>query len=130
MTVLRVLLPVIWAIVSTIIALLLYKTSKALFVSDEKRSENENKVRRRLSLAGSVVIAGIAFVGMKYATPIGNITESGVDRISTVQAKACAKSFERLKTSLEVPGSSHDDTIVAMRRYLVDCEPVISELTR
>jgi hypothetical protein len=128
MTALRVLLPILWAIVSTVIALLLYKTSKAVFVSNETRNVKQNTVRKRLSLAGSVVIAGLAFLGMKNATPVENITEPGTDRISKAQATTCVKSFARLKTSLEVPGASNDDTMVAVRRYLVDCEPVMSEL--
>ena len=64
-------LPVVWAIVATVIALTLYRTSAALF-DGTRRSSTETK---RLRLAGSVVIAALAFLGMKLATPSANLKE-------------------------------------------------------
>lgn len=59
------LLPVLWAIVSTAIALILYRTSEGLF---EQRGTNKSTTRR-IRLTGSVVIAALAFVGMAKTTP-------------------------------------------------------------
>jgi hypothetical protein len=58
-------LPIVWAIVATIIALLLYRTSKALFDSESV----PNIFAKQIRLTGSVVIAGLAFLGMKWSTP-------------------------------------------------------------
>jgi hypothetical protein len=58
-------LPVIWAAVSTVVALLLYRTSSAFFSQTEKNKSGTRVIR----LTGSVVIAAVAFLGMKAATP-------------------------------------------------------------
>jgi hypothetical protein len=58
-------LPVIWAIVATALGIILYRTSAALF-EDQRRSRTQT---RTLRLTGSVVIAGIAFLGIRGATP-------------------------------------------------------------
>ena len=58
-------LPVCWAVVSTIIALVLYKSSEAFFESNNKTKGKQRKIR----IVGSVTIAAVAFFGMQYATP-------------------------------------------------------------
>jgi hypothetical protein len=64
------LLPVLWAIISAAIALVLYRTSEALFESVER-----SKTRtRRIRLAGSVAIAALAFYGMSKYTPSSRLT--------------------------------------------------------
>lgn len=62
---LTLLLPILWAIVSTTIGLLLYKSSRAVIedlVVDEGR-------RSKIRLTGSFAIAILAFFAMKSATP-------------------------------------------------------------
>lgn len=62
---LTLLLPILWAIVSTTIGLLLYKSSRAVIedlVVDEDR-------RSKIRLTGSFAIAILAFFAMKSATP-------------------------------------------------------------
>jgi hypothetical protein len=62
---LTLLLPVLWAVIATLIGLALYKTSKALFESQKSNTT----ASRRIRLTGSVTIAALAFYGMKWATP-------------------------------------------------------------
>jgi hypothetical protein len=62
---LSLLLPILWALIATVVGLLLYKTSEALFESKQK----DETGTKRLRLLGSVTIAALAFYGMKYATP-------------------------------------------------------------
>lgn len=61
---LRLGLPVLWLLVATGVAMLLYKTSEALF-EEERRGE---AATRRIRLVGSATIAAFAFVGLMYAT--------------------------------------------------------------
>ncbi|ESZ56002.1 hypothetical protein X727_33005 [Mesorhizobium sp. L103C119B0] len=65
MEILKLLLPVFWAVVSTGVGVILYRTSSALFESKQLK----DGTTRRLRLAGSVTIAALAFLGMWYATP-------------------------------------------------------------
>lgn len=65
MDTLKLLLPVMWALVATAIGLLLYKTSRATI--DGSHLSDSNKVRVRF--LGSVAIAALAFFAMKWATP-------------------------------------------------------------
>lgn len=64
-----ILLPVLWAIVSCGIALVLYKTSKSVFEGDSLLGVPAKKIR----LTGSVVIAVIVFLLIKQATPRENL---------------------------------------------------------
>jgi hypothetical protein len=61
----RVFIPVIWAIVSTLIGLVLYKTSEAFFETRHRQDRNSRTIR----LVGSAAIAGFAFFGLKWSTP-------------------------------------------------------------
>ncbi len=61
-------IPVIWAIVSALIGLILYKSSKAFFTL--------NHSNRQIRLVGSVVIAALAFWGIKNATPKNRLESS------------------------------------------------------
>jgi hypothetical protein len=65
MEVFILLLPVLWASLATIIGLVLYKSSEALFEQENVKDSST----RRIRLVGSVVIAGAAFGAMYWATP-------------------------------------------------------------
>jgi hypothetical protein len=65
MELLTLVLPVFWAIVATTIGLILYRSSASFFVSEARGQRSTRKLR----LAGSVVIAGLAFYSMQQATP-------------------------------------------------------------
>ena len=69
MQTLLVLLPIVWALVATGIALLLYKTSATFFESKEVNATRTKRIRA----TGSVVIAGAAFFGMWVATPSDHV---------------------------------------------------------
>ena len=73
----KIFLPVIWALVATGIALALYKTSAALFDGTEGGTTST----KRLRLAGSVVIAALAFLGLKMSTPRSNLTQVPSDSV-------------------------------------------------
>jgi len=62
-------LPVVWALVATFIGIILYRSSEAFF---ESVSGSRNK-KKTLRLTGSVVIAVLAFYGIKSSTPGGNL---------------------------------------------------------
>jgi hypothetical protein len=70
------LLPVIWAVVSTIIALVLYRTSSAFFMQNDVTKTRT----RRIRLVGSVVIAALTFLGLRYATPTPLLPDPAGDR--------------------------------------------------
>ncbi|TAT71063.1 hypothetical protein [Rhizobium ruizarguesonis] len=59
----RVLIPVAWIVVSTIVGLVLYRSSKAFFT--QKDPQNSRQIR----LTGSVVIAALAFIALWKTTP-------------------------------------------------------------
>lgn len=60
-----VLLPIIWAIVATIIGLILYRSSEAFF--EQSRSGDGNK--RRIRIVGSITISALVYLGLWNATP-------------------------------------------------------------
>jgi hypothetical protein len=62
---LSLVLPVLWALIGTLIGLLLYRSSSAFFSSTQKTQKGTRAIR----LTGSIAIAAIAFYGMKAATP-------------------------------------------------------------
>lgn len=64
-------LPIIWAVVSTVIALILYKSSDALF---EQRFPVKSE-RRRVKLVGSIVIAAIVFLGLAKFTDLSPFSD-------------------------------------------------------
>jgi hypothetical protein len=61
----RLLLPVIWAIVSTAIGLILYRTSSAFFEDTQQTQGSKRKIR----IVGSICIAALAYIGLWRATP-------------------------------------------------------------
>jgi hypothetical protein len=71
------LLPVLWAIVATAIALVLYRTSEGLFEEKIKSASTT----RRIRLTGSSVIAALAFLGMAKATPERLMTSNPNDTV-------------------------------------------------
>lgn len=60
----RVLIPVAWIVVSTIVGLVLYRTSKAFFTQ-----KDNSQGSRQIRLTGSVVIAALAFTALWKTTP-------------------------------------------------------------
>src|SRR5260370_25129251 len=72
-------LPCLWALLATVIAVSLYKTSSALF--------EETQGKRRIRLTGSVTIAALAFYGLKWATPDMPKVQPGMQTVSTVDLK-------------------------------------------
>lgn len=76
-----ILLPIAWAIIATIIALILYRTSDALF---EQSFPGEGE-RRRVKLVGSIAIAAVVFLGLARFTDLSPFTEMTAreQRVST-----------------------------------------------
>jgi len=66
------LLSTVWALVATVIGLLLYRSSKAFFELNNTTPKRSQTIRA----AGSIVIAGIAFFAMQRAAPSWIISES------------------------------------------------------
>lgn len=62
---LRFLLPVLWIVVATVVALLLYRTSSAMVEQVVVRKASQKKIR----LVGSVAIALVVFVLLWRSTP-------------------------------------------------------------
>jgi hypothetical protein len=67
---LRALLPVLWAVVSTFIGLVLYRSSAAFFEQTRQKPGSTRKIR----LVGSICIAAIAFYGLRESTPTALLT--------------------------------------------------------
>ena len=84
-------LPIFWAIVSTMIGLVLYKSSSALF----EQTQGNDTDKKRIRLAGSVTIAALAFYGMKTATPSSRLLIASPGMISVEGAF----SFDKLQES-------------------------------
>jgi hypothetical protein len=75
MQVLRLLLPVLWAVVATVIGWFLYKWSTAKIES------------KRLAFTGAVVIAAMAFYGMFRATPASLLLDPQLGAASRAAAE-------------------------------------------
>jgi hypothetical protein len=71
------LLPVVWALVATLIAMILYRTSSGLF---EQRVQKQT-VTRRVRMTGSIFIAALAFVGLAKSTPPNVMTIESRDLV-------------------------------------------------
>ena len=99
---LPVLLPIIWAVVATLVALALYKTSKAFF---EGRSANDGGQVRRIRLVGSVVIAAVTFGALWRVTPVQDIRNldptSRVEREYLAELEEAARALRIEKDRLE-----------------------------
>lgn len=88
----RLLLPVIWAVVSTLIGLILYKTSSAFFEESHQREGFKRKIR----LMGSVVIAALTYLALWQSTP--SSLQLGVpDDSITVRSTDIAAASEDVK---------------------------------
>lgn len=137
MDVLTLLLPVIWAAAATGIGALLYRSSRALFES----SRVTQRGQRRIRLTGSVVIAALAFYGMRAATPsarLQSIPENAtvIDRPSMDAIRNLVVRSDRL--SLELLGiiEANDtqtakataqqlrEEIVALKRHVQLAKPI------
>lgn len=112
-------LPILWTIVSTIVSLILYKSSSAFFESKRSR-EGET---RRIRLVGSIVIAALVFLALWRATPavkptpleafrprieeVGERAENVRQRLNLLKACAamtavsqCARELDALDTAV------------------------------
>jgi hypothetical protein len=78
----KLFLPIGWVVVSSVVGVLLYRTSDAFFDSLSK----DDTSRKRLKLTGSIVIAAVTFFGIYYVTPRGALDPmpSGMQYVSTV----------------------------------------------
>jgi len=76
-------LPIIWVVVSTVVALLLYQTSKGVLQADQVLGIPVKNVR----LAGSVVIFCVVFLLMRQSTSIEtnaiSVRRSDVEALNT-----------------------------------------------
>jgi hypothetical protein len=81
----KLFLPIGWVIVSTVVGVILYRTSDAFF---EKVSKDKSS-RQQLKLTGSVVIAALTFLGMYYVTPRGALTPKpeGMQYVASVEVQ-------------------------------------------
>lgn len=80
------LLPVAWALVATLIGIVLYRSSDAFF---EQFSASKGQ-KRTLRLTGSIVIAALAFYGMKISTPEQNLVANapGMLQVSSTELRS------------------------------------------
>jgi hypothetical protein len=97
MDMITLVLPVIWAIVATIIGIVLYRTSSALFHSVERSKTRTRTIR----LTGSVAIAAFAFFAMKLATP--------TERLRTTNTVVASQIGEIERATLEAQAALTND---------------------
>jgi hypothetical protein len=133
---LTLMLPIIWAITSTLIGMLLYRSSNALF---EQESVDKQRTRR-IRLAGSVVIAVVAFIGMQRATPkerLGGIHADSVCIPDTrmLELERIIRDIDRLKLEIDGCFASEDyalcttrlqtmhTAITDLRQFLISTKP-------
>jgi hypothetical protein len=92
-------IPISWAIVSAFLALLLYRTSSALF----HQSIADKQEVRSVRLVGSIVIAGVIFGALKWATPEDLLRNTSADFkvISVSSVNAAYSASETAKNSLD-----------------------------
>ena len=92
------LLPVAWALVSAIIGVLLYKSSDALF---EQITASRGQ-KRTFRLTGSIVIAAVAFYGIKSSTPSQNLltNDPGMIQVSATELRALQNRLSENKNDL------------------------------
>src|SRR4051812_25442522 len=93
--IITLLLPVIWAVIATVIGTVLYKTSQALF----EQTNYSKAGRRTIRLVGSVTIAALAFGGMWYATPSSRL--GGLPQGAVIIESNDAKRMFELTTDLD-----------------------------
>jgi hypothetical protein len=91
-------LPVVWAITSTILGLIVYRGSSVLF---EKTQRDEWPIRR-VRLVGSICIAALAYLGFCEATPSAlqiGISEDAMS-IRKVDIQAVIEALEQANASV------------------------------
>lgn len=103
----RFIIPLLWALVSAALALLLYKTSNGLF----EQVSSDREQTRRIRLVGSIVLAAAIFVALKWATPeaivTGQLRGSAIIPKSKLHSSAGAmqglrNSFDRLEACASI----------------------------
>lgn len=118
MDTLTLLLPVIWAVVSTAIGLILYRSSEAMF----EASHLSDGGKKRIRLTGSVVIAALAFYGMKLATPQSRLEPlpPGAIVVSQDRFHSLLASAERTdRLSLELSGALEANDLAATHERFI-----------
>lgn len=114
-------LPILWLIVATGVALVLYRTSEALF-EEERR---DKATTRRIRLVGSGAIAAFAFVALMYATPLSKIVglPEGSKVVSAESIAALKKARGRVnQAAVELSGC------IALAGAAAECRSEINEL--
>ena len=110
------LLPIVWAIVATVVGLILYKTSRA-FIQDtsveatgrpSKEAEFKSEKRRRIRLTGSIAIATVTFAGLWYATV--NLVDSRTEQVLQEFERNAVEIDRRLLSAQAAISSGNDLT--------------------
>lgn len=122
----HVIIPVVWAIVSSVLALFLYRTSSAFF---EQETANTAGVQR-IRLVGSIVIAGAIFGALRWATPPILVTGLSDDSVIVSKAALTATSstIQDAKNVLDKLTTCSD--IARPQKSPKECEADIKELQR
>jgi hypothetical protein len=113
----RVLLPVVWALIATAIGLVLYRTSRAVVVS--------SKIR----LGGAAAIAAVAFMAISHATYQGSIPvrEGELRELQSSAREAATKAME-LEACLATPPHSGCERLA--HQIKTDATRIVSRLSR
>lgn len=92
------LLPVTWAAIAAVIGLMLYKSSEAIFENLQVKSGQKKTFR----VAGSALIAGLAFYLIREATPVQNLylDSRGIVSVSTESLKYVRGSLDDMSKAL------------------------------
>jgi hypothetical protein len=95
-----ILLPVVWLLGATIVGLILYKSSEAFF---EKRGQSANH-QKRIRIAGSALIAAIAFLGLRESTPVDTlrVNTPGTSLVRDADLMALVRTLQRIEDQLVV----------------------------
>ena len=122
-----VLLPLAWLAAATGAALLLYRSSSALFDGDSIGPVKAKRIR----LTGSVVIAALAYIGMWQATSRLGLLAAGPDRLVVGQQDAMSMvkaALEHEEHMVEVSGCAEAIATIACRETIATARRSAREL--
>jgi hypothetical protein len=133
MEVVRLFLPVIWALVGTLIGLVLYRSSSAFF----EQVKRKNGAVRKVRLVGSICIAAVVYLGLWRATPTSLQTgvpddsklvpkqelraavealEQAVAAVSSVEGCAAAAAASKCQSELATLRARTGDSLARARK--------------
>lgn len=128
------LLPVAWAVIATLIGIVLYRSSEAVF----ENFTGSNGAKRSLRLTGSVVIAALAFYGIKVSTPAQNLVAAnpGMAQVPVAEVRlAISKANENvndlvvLESCLELDQSGKcRDQLTVLQNRARELQQIIERL--